>query len=158
MDKRLEDIKTSWWTLGSNIAIDIEDFNYLVKRAKLEDELQQENEELKKNLEEKERIQYISDDYYRQRVKPLKPYFPLDNTPGIGQIVELTLKQQEEIEKLREQSKKWRDKTNKWMGYTKKWRDRAFEDQRAKNKLRTELAIERGEMWVIDNREERDKK
>ncbi|KON86596.1 hypothetical protein AF332_07035 [Sporosarcina globispora] len=63
-------------------------------------EVAEKQEQELERLREKERIYKISDDLYREKVKPIKHFFPLDNTPGIGQIVELVQKQQKKIEAL----------------------------------------------------------
>lgn len=72
-------------------------------------------------LKEKERIYQIGDTHYREKVKPLKYLFPLENTPGIGQIVGKIQEQLEENKRLRDALDFYADSENYEVNVVDQW-------------------------------------
>ena len=80
------------------IRLSTEAIDHLIEQAERVQESKSELERLK----EKERIYQLGDEWYRKKTEPIKHLWPLENWPGIGQIVEKFQSQLEEKERLRE--------------------------------------------------------
>lgn len=53
--------------------------------------------------QDKERIQEVTDNWYRDHVKKVKHLFPLENTPGIGKITDALLEAKAELDAAKRQ-------------------------------------------------------